>query len=1051
MKDSTVMGYDANGNLAWRQDGRGDVGRVSFAYYTDPAEPGYAPGLLKSISAPPPPPQIITRVECTGEEARSCFPVHDTIYPPAATEKVEYDALGNVRATITALGFRTDYRNDAMGRLSRAESPIDGLHVQTDSTEYDAMGRVIFREIRGPRLWGQTPQTPERLLVRNWYDREGNLRRVDRWADPDQAGVGTITTRFERDAAERVVAEFAPDGTPGDSTDNPVDRTVFDPAGNVIRVRTRRWASARQIVAADTLADIRMQYDALNRLTIRKVPAVRYSARHEGIPAARPELNTRGENPDYPRYPNDGQQGYVIAADSVRLGYDAVGNLIRADNSDAEIRRSYYTNGSVHTDTLRIRALRPLADGTDWSRHVYGIEYIYDLNGRVTSIGHPEQLAPKPGTVTRYGYDPGNGSMDRVTDPLGHVYRYTFDSQGQVDLLRLPQTFQEQYQHDDDGKLSLHSVTSTGGKWRQTSFTYDQRGKVLRTSNPVNVVDTLVAHYSGLGHLISDTLVSHRDADKDTKIRYLAEESYAPDALANLVRKDTRDSRYIGGALQSRSTLLYLNRFEKQTGRLIRADRAAQSDTLKYDLAGNVEFVEGRAKEGGSFEDRASFYGIDGTLRAADHRTAAGTAIAAPFRTAFEEFRYDALGRRIQTWARRTCLNVAEQFERSECNQSHVRRTVWEGNREFYEIQMPAGSATSPEMIANDTAEVRLALTSDYFDPNPLYGRVAYTYGYAVDRPLAITRIKHADAPLQKLWVGWSPFTIVPLWNSRGEADNWFYAETGGRHCRSDDANRCVTADFPAAFAAYHPEHRPSFPWAWHGTLTLEKRDATGTLYRRNRYYDPKTGRFTQEDPIGLAGGLNLYGFAAGDPITYSDPLGLRVCFTGPGTAANVAATERASGTTITLDAENCIQAIVDNPRSRGYRHLGEIRRRLRHMAFGTPRTYYVKSTTEGKATWADYGREPFTLRIGVNWESGPSAPYETTQLWTGGCLPPNAPGRLPALVTHELLGHAYWQDTHGHDPSPSGEPYARSIENVYHAAVGEPRRCTHPKLFGIF
>jgi len=31
---------------------------------------------------------------------------------------------------------------------------------------------------------------------------------------------------------------------------------------------------------------------------------------------------------------------------------------------------------------------------------------------------------------------------------------------------------------------------------------------------------------------------------------------------------------------------------------------------------------------------------------------------------------------------------------------------------------------------------------------------------------------------------------------------------------------------------------------------------------------------FTQEDPIGIAGGLNLYGYAGSDPINYSDPMG---------------------------------------------------------------------------------------------------------------------------------------------------------------------------------
>ncbi|WP_238158696.1 RHS repeat-associated core domain-containing protein, partial [Trabulsiella odontotermitis] len=40
------------------------------------------------------------------------------------------------------------------------------------------------------------------------------------------------------------------------------------------------------------------------------------------------------------------------------------------------------------------------------------------------------------------------------------------------------------------------------------------------------------------------------------------------------------------------------------------------------------------------------------------------------------------------------------------------------------------------------------------------------------------------------------------------------------------------------------------------------------------RYYDPECGRFTTQDPIGLAGGLNLYQYAP-NPIGWIDPLGL--------------------------------------------------------------------------------------------------------------------------------------------------------------------------------
>jgi uncharacterized protein RhaS with RHS repeats len=41
------------------------------------------------------------------------------------------------------------------------------------------------------------------------------------------------------------------------------------------------------------------------------------------------------------------------------------------------------------------------------------------------------------------------------------------------------------------------------------------------------------------------------------------------------------------------------------------------------------------------------------------------------------------------------------------------------------------------------------------------------------------------------------------------------------------------------------------------------------------------TGCSTQPDPIGLAGGLNQYGYAGGDPVNGSDPFGLKVCFEG--------------------------------------------------------------------------------------------------------------------------------------------------------------------------
>ncbi|WP_164247483.1 RHS repeat-associated core domain-containing protein [Streptomyces sp. S4.7] len=57
-------------------------------------------------------------------------------------------------------------------------------------------------------------------------------------------------------------------------------------------------------------------------------------------------------------------------------------------------------------------------------------------------------------------------------------------------------------------------------------------------------------------------------------------------------------------------------------------------------------------------------------------------------------------------------------------------------------------------------------------------------------------------------------------------------------------------------------------------TFTGRESDGTGLLHYRNRYYDPESGRFISQDPIGHAGGTNLYQYALSSPTTYTDPTG---------------------------------------------------------------------------------------------------------------------------------------------------------------------------------
>lgn len=53
--------------------------------------------------------------------------------------------------------------------------------------------------------------------------------------------------------------------------------------------------------------------------------------------------------------------------------------------------------------------------------------------------------------------------------------------------------------------------------------------------------------------------------------------------------------------------------------------------------------------------------------------------------------------------------------------------------------------------------------------------------------------------------------------------------------------------------------------------------EGDGLFFMKHRLYDAAVGRFIQKDPVGIAGGDNLYAYAANNPVNYIDPEGLAI------------------------------------------------------------------------------------------------------------------------------------------------------------------------------